>query len=176
MRTRTPAALRAVLALVALTALTATLTSCGGSDAPSGPAVPGGPAPEFRLASLDGGRVGPGDFDDKVVVVDFWATWCIPCHAQARVLERVHAAVAGDGVQFLAVDVGEDEATVRRFVERNPFPYPVLIDPEDRLSADLGIIALPTLMVIDREGQLVYFNHGVVEEESLRRLLAEAGA
>ena len=125
--------------------------------------------------------MGPRDFGGRVVLVDFWATWCVPCHAQARILESLFAEVGGLGenasaAQFLAVDVGEDEGTVQQFVAENPFSYPVLVDPQDTLSYQLGIVGLPTLMVVDRQGKVVYFDAGVIDGDSLRRILADADA
>lgn len=131
---------------------------------------------DFRLESLDGGEIGPPDFPGQVVVVDFWATWCTPCRAQAAILEDVHAEWADRGVQFLAVDVAEERSLVEKFVAENPFPYPVLLDPEDELSARLGLAALPTLMVISSDGQIIYFKPGVVDGERLGALLREGGA
>jgi len=168
--------------LAAATGLLFLLAGCSGEGATAGagggtagPAVEGVHA-DFRLASLDGAELGPPDFRDRVVLIDFWATWCVPCHAQAAVLAEVWEDVEGERVQFLAVDVGEKEEKVRRFVDRRPFPYPVLLDPESRLADSLGVISLPTLMIVDRAGGVTYFDAGIVTEEELRRLLAEAGA
>lgn len=180
-RPSTPAAVRAAtaatLALAALASATLAL-ACGAAkqELESGTAGTGGPSPVFELASLDGGEVGPQDYPGKVVLLEFWATWCVPCHAQADILEPIYEEYRGRGVEFLAVGVGEDEDVVRRFVDRNPFPYPVLIDPADELSWELGIAALPTLMVIDRDGKVAYFDAGIVQEDELRRLLDDAGA
>lgn len=135
----------------------------------------GEPAPDFRLLSLGGDEISPSDYAGDVVLIDFWATWCGPCHAQAEILQQLWQDLEGKGVHFLAVSLGEPEETVRSFVERNPYPYPVLIDPEDRLSIDLGIYVLPTLMVIDRDGRVVFREPGVSDEETLRRVLFEAG-
>lgn len=132
-------------------------------------------APSFTLASLAGDDVSTSDFDGQVVLIDFWATWCGPCHYQADILKTLHADFADKGVQFLAVSLGEAEDIVRSFVEDNPYPYPVLIDPEDRLSPELGIYVLPTVMVLDRDGNVTYQQPGVSQAETLRRALYEAG-
>jgi cytochrome c biogenesis protein CcmG/thiol:disulfide interchange protein DsbE len=134
-----------------------------------------GSQPDFKLKTLDGRKLGPADFKGQVVVVDFWATWCGPCHVQARILEPIHKDYKGKGVQFLAANVGEDEATVRGFVKDRPFPYPVLLDMESTVSGNLGVVALPTLMVIDKKGKVSFLQAGVVDGPSLRRVLKEAG-
>jgi len=157
--------------LLPFVVVVAGLAACGAG----GPAVPGVSA-DFRLEALDGGRLGPPDFLGEVVVVDFWATWCVPCRAQAAILEELHADYRDRGVRFLAVDVAEDRETVESFVAENPFPYPVLLDPEDRLSIELGLIALPTVMVVDTEGEVVYLEAGLVDRRRLEKLLRQAGA
>jgi len=158
--------------------LAALALACGpgpGGESPGAVAI-GDPAPAFRLAALDAPELGPQDFAGDVVLLEFWATWCIPCHAQADVLERVYPEYRERGFAFLAIDLGEDEETVRRFVAANPFPYPVLLDPDDELSWELGIHALPTLMVIDRANAVSFFHTGVVDEDELRRVLDKAAA
>lgn len=134
------------------------------------------PPPDFRLASLDGPVMGPGDFLGEVVMAEFWATWCGPCRLQARVLEQLHEEMADRGVRFLAIDVGEDEETVRNFVADAPFPYPVLLDPQDSLSMQFQILGLPTVMIINRQGQITFMETGVTPIEKLRRELEAAGA
>ncbi|MCG8459755.1 MAG: TlpA family protein disulfide reductase [Holophagales bacterium] len=131
------------------------------------------PAPDFRLASLDGPALGPLDYLGKVVVIDLWATWCGPCRLQAEHLELLHAEY-GDQVQFLAIDVGEDEETVRRYVERTPFSYPVLLDPHETVQRRFGTNGLPTVIVIDVTGEVSFVNVGVTPPAVLRREIEAA--
>lgn len=134
-----------------------------------------GSKPEFRLKTLDGRVLGPKDFKGKVVVVDFWATWCGPCHVQARILEPIHRDYKARGVQFLAANVGEDEKTVKRFVENKPFPYPVLMDSDSAVSNQLGVYALPTLLVIDKKGKVSFVQPGLTDADTLKKALKAAG-
>ena len=134
------------------------------------------PVPDFRLASLDGGTIGPQDYQGDVVLVELWATWCSPCRLQARFLEELHRELDGNGVHFLAVSVGEDEETVREFIERTPFPYPVLLDPEDTLGQRYQIYGLPTVMIIDRQGNVSFLETGVSDTARLKLALKAAGA
>jgi peroxiredoxin len=133
-------------------------------------------APRFRLQTVDGRRVGPADYHGRVVLIDFWATWCGPCHIQARILEPLYADLRTQGVEFLAVSLGEERETVAAFLADNPLPYPVLLDPRDSLSSELQIYALPTVMVLDRQGRVAFFEPGITDGDTLRRVLAEAGA
>jgi thiol-disulfide isomerase/thioredoxin len=168
---RTPSTRRSIL--LAATVFSLVLFGCreGSTD---GAQV--GSKPQFRLKTMDGRTLGPRDFPGKVVVVDFWATWCGPCQLQARILESLHRDLHGKGVQFLAANVGEDEATVKSFVQKKPFPYPVLLDPEDAISSTLGVYALPTLMIIDKKGKISYIQPGVADAPTLRQILRQAGA
>ena len=153
-------------------AATAANTSAGASSLPAGQAS-SFPTPDFRLPSLDGSAISPADYRGNVVVVDFWATWCGPCRLQAKVLEDLKAEV-GDDVQFLAVDIGEDEQTVRNYAAKRPFPYPVLLDSKDSLSAPYKIYGLPTVMVVDPAGKVVFHQTGVTSLDELRKEVAAA--
>jgi len=132
------------------------------------------PRPDFRLLSLDGELIGPADYAGDVVVIDFWATWCAPCRIQADVLHALHDELADEGVQFLAVNLGEDEETVLDFVADHPFPYPVLLDPDEHLTLEYSIMGLPTLMVIDRSGHISYLRAGVLGQPQVKELVAAA--
>ncbi len=157
--------LRPVLPIFCLF-LVAVVVSCGNG------AVASSDKADFRLESLDGRQMGPPDFPDKTVIVDFWATWCVPCRAQAAILEDLHKEFAGrDDVQFLAVDVAEERDTVEAFLSKNPLPYPVLLDPDDEVSAAVGLMALPTLLVRNPDGKVVYFEAGVVGKDRLKSFL-----
>jgi thiol-disulfide isomerase/thioredoxin len=154
------------LAALAALAVAAVVTVVG--CAPRNPA-------DFRLPTLDGRRLGPPDLRGQVVVVDFWASWCAPCHLQTAILERLREQYASHGVAFLAVNSGEDEETVRRFVADRPFGFPVLLDPAEKLSTRVAVLALPSLMIVDRDGEVSYFRAGIVPEKRLRELLHQAG-
>jgi thiol-disulfide isomerase/thioredoxin len=167
------ASCRHPIALLTLT-LACILLSC--ADGATADNRVGGKA-DFRLKTLDGAkRLGPADFKGQVVVVDFWATWCLPCRAQAKELEPVVRDLKGRGVQFLGASVGEDPGVVREFLKSKPAPYPTLVDPEDEISVRLNIQALPTLMVVDKTGKIAYFHAGITYGDTLRQLIKKAGA
>ena len=129
---------------------------------------------DFRLASLDGAPLGPPDFNGKVVVIDFWATWCGPCRLQAQILDELHREYDPGEVQFLAIDLGEDEATVRDYVAKAPFPYPVLLDPTEELSMRYEIFGLPTVMIVDPKGRITFKRTGVTDERQLKDEIEKA--
>lgn len=131
-------------------------------------------APSLAQPDLDGRTVRLRDYRDRVVVVDFWATWCGPCHIQAEILKPLYERYRTEGVEFLAISLGEEVETVRGFLARRPLPYPVLTDAEDRLSARHELFSLPSLMIVDRSGTIAYFQAGLVDADVLRRILDEA--
>jgi len=164
---------RAVLVAAAVASFL--LLSCQeGATAGGGPKA--GSKVDFQLKTVDGRALGPKDFPGQVVVVDFWATWCGPCHLQAEILEPIYQDLKGRGVQFLAANVGEEPETVKSFLKTKPFPYPVLLDPKDSVASNLGVYALPTLLVVDTKGRVAYFQSGIADGDTLRQVIKKAGA
>jgi thiol-disulfide isomerase/thioredoxin len=129
---------------------------------------------ELRLPSLDGTLGGPADHRGQVVLLDFWASWCNPCRAQAKVLELLAEDFPSHEVQFFAVNVGESAETVSDYVASAPFPYPVLLDETGETSSEIGVYGLPTVMVLDREGQLVFSQSGIRGRGELAEVLRSA--
>jgi thiol-disulfide isomerase/thioredoxin len=158
---------------VILVALAPWLAACGPKRSSQGA---GDPLPEFRLASIAGGELGSRELAGKVVVYDFWATWCGPCHLQAEILHEMYPDHRGDDVEFVAISVGEPEEIVREFLAEKPYPYPVLVDPEDSMSTRLRILGLPTLIVADRDGRVVFRSTGISDRRTIEKALERAGA
>ena len=139
-------------------------------------AVAAGTPADFQWTSVDGRKLGPKSFPGQVVVIDFWATWCMPCRLQAEILEPVYRDLKGRGVQFLAANVGETPDEVKRFLKEKPFPYPVLLDPDQVVATRLRVVGLPTLMVVDKKGKVSYLETGIADGDTLRALIKKAGA
>jgi peroxiredoxin len=154
------------------------------SRAPEGAAAAPGAAsggtgvafPDFRLASADGRQATLADYRDRVVLIDFWATWCGPCHLQARVLAGVYDEARGRGAEFVGLATGEPREVVEEFLATSPLPYPVLFDPEGRLETQLQVYGLPTLVILDRRGRIAFRHTGLVDAGTVRRALREAEA
>ena len=143
----------------------------GASAAPGGV---GGAMPQVALSALDGRPFDSTRLAGRVVLYDFWATWCGPCHLQADVLKAIYPEARARGAEFVGVATGEPIDVVREFLGRRPLPYPVALDPEGRLEGQLAIYGLPTLVVVDRSGRIAYRHTGLIDADSLRRALADA--
>ena len=138
-------------------------------------------APDFTLEDMDGESYKLHDYRGKVVLVNFWATWCPPCRKEMPALEALYKKLDGDSFAVLAVNQWEDPDHVFAYTgELNVFPtFPILFDPESKISADYGVKGLPTSFLIDKEGRLAYraiggrdFDHSEVEQ-LIQRLLAK---
>lgn len=117
----------------------------------SGPqAVPGDRAPSFELALLDGsGVLSDEDLRGKPVVINFWASWCIPCREEAPLLERTWRAYRDEGVMFLGVNIKDAESDAKKFVEDFDITYPQVRDLDQRLTRDFGVKGLPETFFVD---------------------------
>jgi thiol-disulfide isomerase/thioredoxin len=134
--------------------------------------APAGPAPPFALPDLDGREVTLAEHAGRVVVVDFWATWCEPCKHQIPVLNRFQREHPDVAVLGVAVDAGGREA-VAPFAEEHDIQYPVLLGSES-LARDYGVPGFPALVVVDAAGLLDSLHLGVITPEELEEAVAQA--
>ena len=137
----------------------------------------GKPAAEFSLAVLDGkGRkVSLAAQKGKVVVLDFWATWCGPCRRWMPIVAKLEKETEGKGVKFFAVNLREPPATVRAYVREQKVEVPVLMDADGKVGTAYGARSIPLTVVVGRDGKIVRTLLGVHPEEDLRDALREAG-
>ncbi len=154
-RARSPFAIAAVLGVVALLGLLAYGLSQNEPDSEIEQALDRGErkrAPSFTLDRLSGGGEGSlADYRGKVVVLNFWASWCEPCREESPLLDRWHERVsAGGRGTVLGVDVLDVSDDAREFVREYRLGYPMLRDGEGEVLRDYGVVAYPETFVIDR--------------------------
>jgi len=113
-------------------------------------AVSGNAAPSFELALLDGSGVLTDEkLKGKPVVINFWASWCIPCREEAPLLEKTWRAYKNDGVIFLGVNIKDAESDAKRFVDEFGITYPTVRDLDQSLTKDFGVKGLPETFFVD---------------------------
>ncbi len=117
--------------------------------------VPGRPfAPHFQLPNLEGEMRRLADFRGKIVIVNFWATWCPPCRFEIPSMQRVWNQLKDKGVMMLAVHVGGDDDKIWTFATDFNVEFPILIDKTSSVSRAWGTIGLPTTFIVDPEGRM----------------------
>jgi len=138
-----------------------------------------GQAPDFELTTFDGDTFRLSDFRGKVVVLNFWASWCIPCRDEAPTLQSLWERYREQGVVLIGVDYVDVEANARAFIEEFGITYPNGSDMGTRISGDYHIQGVPETFVIDPQGNVVALIIAPVQRGQLDaiidRLLVERG-
>jgi cytochrome c biogenesis protein CcmG/thiol:disulfide interchange protein DsbE len=143
---------------------------------PTGCAVQAGPAPAWNLKDLDGKSVQLSDFKGKVVILDFWATWCPPCRAEIPNFVQLQTQYKDKGLVVVGISVDEGgPAVVSAFAKAQNINYPIVMGDESVSTAYGNIQAIPTTFVIDPSGNIVNRHEGFTEkstfESEIQKLL-----
>jgi len=134
----------------------------------------GAQAPDFTLEDANGKSVSLRDFRGKVVIVDFWASWCGPCRAQMPYLQDLHQKLADKGLVVLGLNIGEDSEAVTEFAKQSAYTFTLLLGGEPDVDTSYYVGAFPTTLVIDRQGKIVYRDEGFGEPNKLRSAVMAA--
>ena len=119
-----------------------------------------GPAAAFSLKSRTGGEVSLGSLKGKVVLINFWATWCGPCRKEMPLLELIQKKYAPLGFTMLGVNVEEDTRLMDTFLKDVPVTFPVLLDPANGVSKLYNVSAMPSTVIVDRKGNVRFIHQG----------------
>lgn len=133
-----------------------------------------GPAPDFSLATFSGEQVSLSALRGQVVVINFWASWCPPCRAEAPLLEAAWRHYRDRGVVFLGVNIQDREANARGFLEEFGITFPNGRDPRNRIAIDYGVYGLPETFFISRDGLITYKHIGAIGGDLLAGKMEEA--
>ncbi len=124
-------------------------------DAPRVVAV-GSVAPDFTLENMQGEKVSLSQFRGKVVIVNFWATWCPPCRTEMPSMEVLHETFKDDGLILLAINVEQSGAkVVAEFLKESPYSFPILLDEQNQTQNSYTVFQYPTSFIVDRNGIVV---------------------
>ena len=146
----------------------------------STPQLLGKAAPDFRLKRLRGSELSLAEFKGKVVLLDFWATWCAPCRQEMPDFEKLHRELSGKDVVILAIDVNEGEDIVAEYIDKEKYTFPVLFSEGSDVLERYSVNAYPTLVAIDKSGRIADYaiGRGPESENRIRQAIdrARAGA
>lgn len=142
------------------------LLSYGLLARPEGGPLSEGPAPDFNLQSFDGGQLSLAALRDRVIVLNFWASWCDPCREEAPVLEKAWQEYQGQGVVFVGIACKDTEGKARAFLDEFGITYPNALDSDNKVARAYRILGVPETFFI-KGGQITDLYIGPLTEDQL---------
>ncbi len=133
------------------------------------------PAPRFNATTTTGEKFTNESIKGKVVLLEFWTTWCGFCADEAAFVDKIGHELADKGLILLAINVGESKKTVKKYLEQHPRNCKIVMMEDTNLAAMYAATAYPIYVVIDRDGFIVGTQRGAGGEEALRGLIARGG-
>ena len=134
-----------------------------------------GPAPDFTLKSLNDGNLKLSEQQGDVVMINFWASWCGPCRQEMPLLEALYEKYQDLGFTIWGVNVEEDSTAAKNLLKDVTVSFPILFDSENEVSKMYNLIAMPSTVLVDRDGNQRYFHAGYRpgDEAEYERLIRE---
>ncbi len=134
----------------------------------------GDPAIEFQFQNATGQTVALSDLKGKVVLVNFWATWCGPCNIELPFIQQIYDEWQERELVVLAIDIGESPSTVAEFMQNKELSFPVLLDSEMKVAAQYRVMYIPTTFFIDKDGIIQYIKVGAFQsQEEIESILSQ---
>src|SRR5947207_5119644 len=123
----------------------------------------GEPMPDFTLPDASGQMVKFSDVcrQNKLVLINFWASWCSPCRMEMPQFERLYTTKKGEGFTLLAINVDKEREKADAYLKSKPVSFPVLIDKDGAVAKQLGLNALPTTILVGQDGKVIHVVEGV---------------
>jgi peroxiredoxin len=136
------------------------------------PAV-GMQAEDFRLTDLEGKQQSLSQYRGKIVLVNFWATWCKPCTTEMPAMQKIYDKLRDKGFMVLAVNELEDDAKVREHIKQYGHTFPVLMDNDNKVANQFGVFGLPVSVFLDEKGVIQeYIKGGLLTEQKIDETVA----
>ncbi len=132
------------------------------------------PAPRFRAKTTSGESFNNDSVKGKVVLLEFWTTWCQYCHKEEPLVEALNQEFSDKGLIVLAIDVAESKKTVKKYLDQHPRSCRIVLTEDTNLAAMYQANEYPIYVVIDRDGNIAGEQRGAAGEKALRHLLARA--
>jgi len=138
--------------------------------------------PEFNGRTADGRDVSLASLRDKVVLLNFWATWCLECRPEMLTFERLHREFSAQGLAIIGINAREEAASIRAYAKELGLTFPLILDPAGKINSTYGVIGLPTTFLLARDGRAVALAAGPREWRGnparalIQALLAEPAA
>jgi len=132
-------------------------------------------APHFNATTTNGEKFSNVSIKGKVVLLEFWTTWCSFCAVEAPFVDKINREFAGKDLLVLAVNVGESKKTVKKYLDLHPRDCKIVLTDDTNLAAMYAATVYPIYVAIDRESNIAATQRGAAGEDALRELLANAG-
>lgn len=117
-------------------------------------------APDFTLKTLAGDNLRLEEYRGQVVLINFWASWCGPCRQEMPILDKIHSRYVDTGFAVLGINVEGKSEPAQKIVDKTRVTFPVLIDAQQAVSDNYDLQAMPTTVVVDRDGVVRYIHRG----------------
>ena len=144
----------AIVAMALSLSVTASVTTLGGNFGD------GMAAPSFQLAVMNGRPLGLGELKGQVVLINFWASWCGPCRQEMPILDQLYRSYNAAGFTLLGVNVEPSQGDAQKFLKGTPVSFPILFDPDSKVSKLYEVSGMPSTVIVDRKGNVRYIHHG----------------
>jgi len=138
------------------------------------PTAVGNAAPDFSVADIDGKKFSLSDYKGKVVLLDFWATWCTPCRAEIPHFVEMQQQLGPRGFQVIGISMDEDAKPVKDFYQQFKINYPVAIGDEKLAQSFGGVLGLPVNFIIDRDGRILKKFLGATDVSEIDKTVGDA--
>ncbi len=129
----------------------------------------GDKAPDFSLVDMNGNKHRLSEYKGKGVFLNFWGTWCDPCKREMPFMDNQYKKFKDQGVEVLAVNVGESQFLINNFIKRYGLTFPVVVDKNKDVQTAYGIDPLPTTFLINPKGEIVDIIKGTMTEEDVKK-------
>lgn len=135
-----------------------------------------GQVPRFEARTLDGAKFSIADHDERPMLIYFWASWCLPCRAEAAAIQRLWSEYEAKGYTFVGMNIWDTEADAKKFAREFDLTFPLVRDPENKVYLDFGVETLPMAFIVRPGLEIERKYIGQLTEADLRTMLDGVGA